>query len=195
MNAVLNDEQQKQVEENIRLAYWFAQKIEHREATKRCGMDYDDCVSIGMEALCKAAIYANTQYAFSTTFMFWARALYHRVIKHDMAKRRRDKQNNISLETVVCGEGDHVETIGGTIQSNELPMDEYIETMYEIECAMEVIAKQPAVDQRMFMLYAFEGWTKSEIARMLGRSAQYVGVHIRNVQTAIKAARKEAMNE
>ena len=54
-NFVLTDAERKLAEDNIKLAYWYAGRIYAREPTRLMGMNYDNCVSLAMEALCRAA--------------------------------------------------------------------------------------------------------------------------------------------
>lgn len=99
---VLTDEQRQLAEDNIRLAYWYAGKICNREPTRLMGMTRDDCVSLAMEALCRAAHWyrADGGSSFAAAYELCARSMYGHLVKTSSSGKRRDAVAMLSLDTL-----------------------------------------------------------------------------------------------
>ena len=172
---VLTEAQRKLAEDNIRLAYWYAGKIFNREPTRLMGMDYDDCVSLAMEALCRAAHWYREDggSAFATVYELCARSMYGHLVQFSSRDRRRDAVGVLSLDylkTESAGDGRAYKkiTMEDAIASDEPDMLDRIIQKETVARAMELTNELPPHERRVFVARAVKGLTPREVAETAG---------------------------
>lgn len=187
---VLTDEQRQLAEDNIRLAYWYAGKICNREPTRLMGMDYDDCVSLAMEALCRAAHWYREDggCAFATAYELCARSAYGHLVKSSSSGRRRDAVGTLSLDylkTEQRGDGKTFKEIAleDAIASDEPDMLDRIIQKETAARAMELAKELMPCERRVFVARAVECKTPREVAEAMG-------VQIRSVNNVYSDAKR-----
>ena len=172
---VLTEAQRKLAEDNIRLAYWYAGKIFNREPTRLMGMDYDDCVSLAMEALCRAAHWYREDggCSFATAYELCARSMYGHLVQFSSRDRRRDAVGVLSLDylkTESAGDGRAYKkiTMEDVIASDEPDMLDRIIQKETVARAMELTNELPPHERRVFVARAVKGLTPREVAETAG---------------------------
>lgn len=172
---VLTDEQRQLAEDNIRLAYWYAGKICNREPTRLMGMTYDDCVSLAMEALCRAAHWyrADGGSSFAAAYELCARSMYGHLVKTSSSGKRRDAVAMLSLDTLKReprGDGRTFQeiTLKDAIASDEPDMLDRIIQKETAARAMELTNELPLYERRVFIARAVECKTPREVAEAMG---------------------------
>lgn len=172
---VLTEAQRKLAEDNIRLAYWYAGKIFNREPTRLMGMDYDECVSLAMEALCRAAHWYREDggCSFATAYALCARSMYGHLVKFSSRDRRRDAVGVLSLDylkTESAGDGRAYKkiTMEDAIASDEPDMLDRIIQKETVARAMELTNELPPHERRVFVARAVKGLTPREVAEAAG---------------------------
>ena len=178
---VLTEAQRKLAEDNIRLAYWYAGKIFNREPTRLMGMDYDDCVSLAMEALCRAAHWYREDggSAFATVYELCARSMYGHLVQFSSRDRRRDTVGVLSLDylkTESAGDGRTYKkiTMEDVIASDEPDMLDRIIQKETVARAMELTNELPPHERRVFVARAVKGLTTREVAETAGLQTRSV---------------------
>lgn len=178
---VLTEAQRKLAEDNIRLAYWYAGKIFNREPTRLMDMDYDDCVSLAMEALCRAAHWYREDggSAFATAYELCARSMYGHLVQFSSRDRRRDAVGVLSLDylkTESAGDGRAYKkiTMEDVIASDEPDMLDRIIQKETVARAMELTNELPPHERRVFVARAVKGLTPREVAETAGLQTRSV---------------------
>ena len=178
---VLTEAQRKLAEDNIRLAYWYAGKIFNREPTRLMGMDYDDCVSLAMEALCRAAHWYREDggSAFATVYALCVKSAYVRAVRHSCSDKRRDAVSTLSLDTLKrepAGDGRTFQEIAlaDAIASDEPDMLDRIIQKETVARAMELTNELPPHERRVFVARAVKGMTPREVAEAAGLQTRSV---------------------
>lgn len=172
---VLTDEQRQLAEDNIRLAYWYAGKICNREPTRLMGMTRDDCVSLAMEALCRAAHWyrADGGSSFAAAYELCARSMYGHLVKTSSSGKRRDAVAMLSLDTLKReprGDGRTFQeiTLEDAIASDEPDMLDRIIRKEAAARAIELANELPLYERRVFADRAVEGLSPREVAGAMG---------------------------
>lgn len=172
---VLTDEQRQLAEDNIRLAYWYAGKICNREPTRLMGMTRDDCVSLAMEALCRAAHWyrADGGSSFAAAYELCARSMYGHLVKTSSSGKRRDAVAMLSLDTLKReprGDGRTFQeiTLKDAIASDEPDMLDRIIRKEAAARAIELANELPLYERRVFADRAVEGLSPREVAGAMG---------------------------
>lgn len=178
---VLTDEQRQLAEDNIRLAYWYAGKICNREPTRLMGMTRDDCVSLAMEALCRAAHWyrADGGSSFAAAYELCARSMYGHLVKTSSSGKRRDAVAMLSLDTLKReprGDGRTFQeiTLEDAIASDEPDMLDRIIQKETAARAMELTNELPLYERRVFVARVVECLTPREIAEAMGLQVKSV---------------------
>ena len=187
---VLTDEQRQLAEDNIRLAYWYAGKICNREPTRLMGMTYDDCVSLAMEALCRAAHWyrADGGSSFAAAYELCARSMYGHLVKLSSSGKRRDAVAMLSLDTLKReprGDGRTFQeiTLKDAIASDEPDMLDRIIRKDAAARAIELANELPLYERRVFVARAVECKTPREVAEARG-------LQVRSVNNMYSAAKR-----
>lgn len=172
---VLTEAQRKLAEDNIKLAYWYAGRICTREPTRLMGMDYDDCVSLAMEALCRAAHWYREDggCSFATAYALCVKSAYVRAVRHSCSDKRRDAVSTLSLDylkTESAGDGRAYKkiTMEDAIASDEPDMLDRIIQKETVARAMELTNELPPHERRVFVARAVKGLTPREVAEAAG---------------------------
>lgn len=178
---VLTEAQRKLAEDNIRLAYWYAGKIFNREPTRLMGMDYDDCVSLAMEALCRAAHWYREDggCSFATAYALCVKSAYVRAVRHSCSDKRRDAVGVLSLDylkTESAGDGRAYKkiTMEDVIASDEPDMLDRIIQKETVARAMELTNELPPHERRVFVARAVKGMTPRDVAEAAGLQTRSV---------------------
>ena len=178
---VLTEAQRKLAEDNIKLAYWYAGRICPREPTRLMGMDYDDCVSLAMEALCRAAHWYREDggCSFATAYALCVKSAYVRAVRHSCSDKRRDAVSTLSLDTLKrepAGDGRTFQEIAlaDAIASDEPDMLDRIIQKETVARAMELTNELPPHERRVFVARAVKGMTPREVAEAAGLQTRSV---------------------
>lgn len=178
---VLTEAQRKLAEDNIKLAYWYAGRICTREPTRLMGMDYDDCVSLAMEALCRAAHWYREDggCSFATAYALCVKSAYVRAVRHSCSDKRRDAVSTLSLDylkTESAGDGRAYKkiTMEDAIASDEPDMLDRIIQKETVARAMELTNELPPHERRVFVARAVKGLTPREVAETAGLQTRSV---------------------
>ena len=189
-NFVLTEAERKLAEDNIKLAYWYAGRIYAREPTRLMGMNYDDCVSLALEALCRAAHWyrADGGCSFAAAYELCARSAYGRLVKSSSSGRRRDAVGTLSLDHLKreqCGDGKTFKQIAleDAIASDEPDMLDRIIQKETAARAMELTNELPLYERRVFVARAVECLTPREVA-------EAKGLQVRSVNNIYSAAKR-----
>ena len=148
-------ERDRLIEENIRLAYWVAEKF------RRCGMEYDDIVGCCMLGLVKAAgVYMPEKGKFSA---FAVRVMQYEMLV-ELRNARRKKRSGLEAE-----------------QEDELQLAELVPDPHdgysEVEAAMLYDAwmeKLTGREKEAARLLVGEGISQEDAARRMGTAQSYV---------------------
>ena len=178
---VLTEAQRKLAEDNIKLAYWYAGRICTREPTRLMGMDYDDCVSLAMEALCRAAHWYREDggCSFATAYALCVKSAYVRAVRHSCSDKRRDAVGVLSLDylkTESAGDGRAYKkiTMEDVIASDEPDMLDRIIQKETVARAMELTNELPPHERRVFVARAVKGMTPRDVAEAAGLQTRSV---------------------
>ncbi len=153
-------ERDRLIEENIRLAYWVAEKF------RRCGMEYDDIVGCCMLGLVKAAgVYMPEKGEFSTFAV--------RVMRYEMSMElrnaRRKKRSGCYMESLEAEQEDG-------LQLAELVPDLH-DGYSEVEAAMLYdvwMGKLTGQEKEVVNLIVGERLGQAAAAQRIGMSQPYV---------------------
>lgn len=153
-------ERDRLIEENIRLAYWVAEKF------RRCGMEYEDIVGCCMLGLVKAAgMYDPGRGKFST---FSVRVMQYEM-SVELRNARRKKRSGCYMESLEAEQEDG-------LQLAELVPDPH-DGYSEVEAAMLYDAwmeKLTGREKEAARLLVGEGLSQEDAARRMGIAQSYV---------------------
>lgn len=138
VKIVLTAEQQQLAADNIKLAYWYANKAVKQPAIVAIGMDIDDCISTALEALCTAAAkYDPTCGAkFSTFYHIHAWSVFRREIVAANRFARRESINTVSLSIPVCYDGGQTVTLADAMPAKQ---PDILEMVADAEVTEQII--------------------------------------------------------
>lgn len=179
----------KLVEDNIRMAYWLANKWQG----KLTGMlSYEDILSDCMLGLCKAAAQFKPELGFK--FATYASRAMENQIKMDL-RVPSVQHRDIPFSDLIREDSEGNETepldnyalleLNNSFKSN---IDEWIDAEYVIEAVNKVRGKLKQRDIHIYDLSREEGATQRKIADQLGLSQSYVS---RILKRTHKNIRKE----
>ena len=153
-------ERDRLIEENIRLAYWVAEKF------RRCGMEYDDIVGCCMLGLVKAAgMYDPGRGKFST---FSVRVMQYEM-SVELRNARRKKRSGCYMESLEAEQEDG-------LQLAELVPDPH-DGYSEVEAAVlhdAWMGKLTGQEKEVVNLIVGEGLGQAAAAQRIGMSQPYV---------------------
>lgn len=153
-------ERDRLIEENIRLAYWVAEKF------RRCGIEYEDIVGCCMLGLVKAAgMYDPWRGKFST---FSVRVMQYEM-SVELRNTRRKKRSGCYMESLEAEREDG-------LQLAELVPDPH-DGYSEVEAAMLYDAwmgKLTGQEKEVVNLIVGEGLGQAAAAQRIGMSQPYV---------------------
>lgn len=138
-------------------------------------MTYDDCVSLAMEALCRAAHWyrADGGSSFAAAYELCARSMYGHLVKTSSSGKRRDAVAMLSLDTLKReprGDGRTFQeiTLKDAIASDEPDMLDRIIRKEAAARAIELANELPLYERRVFVARAVECKTPREVAEAIG---------------------------
>lgn len=145
VKIVLTAEQQQLAADNIKLAYWYANKAVKQPAIVAIGMDIDDCVSTALEALCTAAAkYDPTCGAkFSTFYHIHAWSMFRREIDAANRLSRRESINTVALSIPVCYDGGQIVTLADAMPAKQPDILEMVADAEITEQILRATGEQP----------------------------------------------------
>lgn len=119
----------KQFEENLGLVYYFTNKW--YSTAKRCGISFDELVSIGQESMWQGTLkYDSTKGKSYAGFVSWyidayihkeiEKAKRHKTISLSEVIYENDNGEPVTLEDVLPGEDGSIETLEGKMCINEV---------------------------------------------------------------------------
>lgn len=181
------------VEHNLRLVYWYVDENINCE-----GLDYNEVVSIGVEALIESF------YSFDTSrnvkFSSYATiCIRNKILKYLRTENSyRDKM--ISLDNPMT-EGDNADTFGEMLIDDSIDMEEdMIEKELNIYLKKEIaliLNDLDELDRKIIMLYYgfYDGriYVQREICEMLGLSQSYVSKRLSRTLKGIREMLKESV--
>ena len=167
IQVVLTAEQQQLAADNIRLAYWYANKAVKQPANVAIGMDIDDCISMALEALCTAAAkYDPTCGAkFSTFYHIHAWSVFRREIVTANRLSRRESINPVSLDIPVCDDGGRIVTLADAMPAKQPDVLEMVADAEITEQILRAAADQPEKWRGAFTVCVLEGRSYASYAR------------------------------
>nr|DAW29053.1 MAG TPA: RNA polymerase sigma factor [Caudoviricetes sp.] len=145
VKIVLTAEQQQLAADNIKLAYWYANKAVKQPAIVAIGMDIDDCISTALEALCTAAAKYDPTCGtkFSTFYHIHAWSVFRREIVTANRLSRRESTNTVSLSIPVCCDGGQIVTLADAIPAKQPDVLEMIADAEITEQILRAASEQP----------------------------------------------------
>lgn len=185
---VLTREQQELVTDNINLAYWGADKIRHRPAVQYLRMDYDDCLSLCMEALCRAAVWYDAEKgAYSTAYVMCMNHLLSRRYEESQTKRKIGEMQTVSYDAL-CKEDapDESASMIDMIASNQPSVPESVIIHTEAGRIMRALDGQRERDRAIFLVRIVDQRTIRDIAAQYGVSNQAICDKVRAVSEKIR---------
>ena len=159
VQVVLTAEQQQLAADNIKLAYWYANKAVKQPAIVAIGMDIDDCISTALEALCTAAAkYDPTCGAkFSTFYNIHAWSVFRREIVAANRLSRRESINTVSLSIHVCYDGGQIVTLADAMPAKSPDVLEMVVDAEITEQILRAASDQPEKPRDAFVACILEG--------------------------------------
>lgn len=166
-SIVMTAEQQQLAADNIRLAYWYANKAVKQPAIVAIGMDIDDCVSTALEALCTAAAkYDPTCSAkFSTFYHIHAWSVFRREIVAANRLSRRVSLNTVSLDIPVCDGGGQIVMLADAIPAKQPDVLEMVADAEITEQILRAAGEQPEKWRDVFTACILDGRSYASYAR------------------------------
>ena len=166
-SIVMTAEQQQLAADNIKLAYWYANKAVKQPAIVAIGMDFDDCISTALEALCTAAAkYDPTCGAkFSTFYHIHAWSVFRRIIVAANRLSRRVSLNTVSLDIPVCDGGGQIVTLADAIPAKQPDVLEMIADAEITEQILRAASEQPEKWRDAFNACILDGRSYASYAR------------------------------
>ena len=165
-------ERDRLIEENIRLAYWVAEKF------RRCGMEYDDIVGCCMLGLVKAAgMYDPGRGKFST---FSVRVMQYEM-SVELRNAQRKKRSGCYMESLEAEQEDG-------LQLAELVPDPH-DGYSEVEAAVLYDAwmgKLTGQEKKVVNLIVREGLGQAAAARRMGVTQSCVSRIMKRVRRKMK---------
>ena len=172
---ILTEEQQKLVADNIKLAHWSAQKVKNLPITKYMRMDYDDCLSLFFEALCRTASwYEPERAAFSTAYAMYAKQIFERKIRSALQQRYAEYYKTLSYDCPIEGRGKNPVMLADILETDEPDVSVMIEEKAEIARILRALEVLPEEEKRAFTGYVILGKNIRQIANENGVSKQTI---------------------
>lgn len=167
IQVVLTAEQQQLAADNIRLAYWYANKVVKQPAIVAIGMDIDDCISMALEALCTAAAkYDPTCGAkFSTFYHIHAWSVFRCEIVTANRLSRRESINTVSLSIPVCYDGGQTVTLADAMPAKSPDVLEMVADAEITEQILRAAGEQPEKWRDAFTACILDGRSYASYAR------------------------------
>lgn len=167
VKIVLTAEQQQLAADNIRLAYWYANKAVKQPAIVAIGMNIDDCISTALEALCTAAAkYDPTCGArFSTFYHIHAWSVFRREIVTANRLSRRESINTVSLDIPVCDDGGQIVMLADAMPAKSPDILEMVADAEIAEQILRAAADQPEKWRDAFTACILDGRSYANYAR------------------------------
>lgn len=187
VKIVLTAEQQQLAADNIRLAYWYANKAVKQPAIVAIGMDIDDCISTALEALCTAAAkYDPTCGAkFSTFYHIHAWSVFRREIVAANRLSRRESLNTVPLSIIVCYDGGQIVTLADIMPAKQPDVLEMVADAEITEQILRAAGEQPEKWRDVFTACILDGRSYASYARDNKR----IGTQQNARMCALKAAK------
>lgn len=138
VKIVLTAEQQQLAADNIKLAYWYANKAVKQPAIVAIGMDIDDCISTALEALCTAAANRSS---------------------------RRASLNTVSLDIPVCDGGGQIVMLADAIPAKQPDVLEIVADAEITEQILRAASEQPEKWRDAFNACILDGRSYASYAR------------------------------
>lgn len=167
VKIVLTAEQQQLAADNIKLAYWYANKAVKQPAIVAIGMDIDDCISTALEALCTAAAkYDPTCGAkFSTFYHIHVWSMFRREIAAANRFIRRESLNTVSLDIPACDDGGQIVTLADAMPAKQPDILEMVADAEITEQILRAAADQPEKWRDAFTACILDGRSYANYAR------------------------------
>lgn len=187
VKIVLTAERQQLAADNIKLAYWYANKAVKQPAIVAIGMDIDDCISTALEALCTAAAkYDPTCGAkFSTFYHIHAWSVFRREIVAANRLSRRESTNTVSLSIPVCCDGGQIVTLADIMPAKQPDVLEMVADAEITEQILRAAGEQPEKWRDVFTACILGGRSYASYARDNKR----IGTQQNARMCALKAAK------
>lgn len=187
VKIVLTAEQQQLAADNIKLAYWYANKAVKQPAIVAIGMDIDDCISTALEALCTAAAkYDPTCGAkFSTFYHIHAWSVFRREIVAANRLSRRESLNTVPLSIIVCYDGGQIVTLADIMPAKQPDVLEMVADAEITEQILRAAGEQPEKWRDVFTACILDGRSYASYARDNKR----IGTQQNARMCALKAAK------
>lgn len=169
------EERQKLIEENMKLAYWMANRY------RQCGIEYDDLVSVCFLGLVKAADgYVPEKGKFSG---YAAKVMWNEILQELRRDRRRIKYC-VSLEDE-AGDGMQIASL---IPDPEDPYKDMLDRMMAGAVSQLIDRILTRRELLAFRLVCLDGMRQEAAAEIVGSSQSYVSRLCRNAQKKVRKA-------
>lgn len=167
VKIVLTAEQQQLAADNIKLAYWYANKAVKQPAIVAIGMDIDDCISTALETLCTAAAKYDPMCGakFSTFYHIHAWSMFRREIDAANRLSRRESLNTVSLDIPVCDDGGQIVTLADAMPAKQPDVLEMVANAEITEQILRAAGEQPEKWRDAFTACILGGRSYANYAR------------------------------
>lgn len=171
----MTDGQRKLAEDNINLCYWKSHRYLHKfgeDFFARMGMQFDDIVSLGYTALCKAAIeYDPEKGTFATLYVWKFYVEMRRVIRSAFTQVGKAMTNAVSYDVLLDADGTtFLELVGS--KTDDISDQACREMRHEVEEAANRVLSEREV--QILKCAREEEMTQQQISKRVGVSQAHV---------------------